>query len=103
MQRVISGRVVETSESCFVTDEIYTTEGEYVLVTKDKRNITVYLDDKKTDHLIIKSLTNTKVIPLKGKIDEEFSEMDLSKGSSVELYYSFSNWYILSSDGIKEQ
>ena len=103
MQRVIAGQVIETSEVCFVTDDNYITDGEYVVITKTNRNITVNLDHTKNDHLIIKSLTNTKIIPIQGKIDEEYSEINLNKGSSIELFFSFGNWYILSSDGIKEQ
>jgi hypothetical protein len=36
-----------------------------------------------------------------GLIDEEYSEINIGKGACVELYFSFGNWYIVSSDGIK--
>jgi hypothetical protein len=36
-------------------------------------------------------------------IDEEYGEMNIGKGASVELYFAFGNWYIVASDGIKEE
>ena len=35
-------------------------------------------------------------------IDEEFNELNIEKGASVELYYAFGVWYIVSSDGLKQ-
>ena len=32
---------------------------------------------------------------------EEYSEINIGKGACVELYFSFGNWYVVSSDGIK--
>jgi hypothetical protein len=49
----------------------------------------------------MKSLTKTKIKPVWGMIDEEYSEINIGKGACVELYFSFGNWYIVSSDGIK--
>lgn len=103
MQRIISGQVVETSEICFVTENNYQTRGESLVITKEKELIVVLLDSSTTDHVIIKSLTNTKIKPIWGLIDEEYSEINIGKGASVELYFSFGNWYIVSSDGIKEE
>jgi len=34
-------------------------------------------------------------------IDEEFDEIELQKGSSVELLSASNWWYIMSSDGLK--
>ena len=102
-QKIISGKVVDTSEICFVTDESYVTGGESVIITKTLENITIKLNSYTTDHIIIKSLTNTKIIPIMGMIDEEYGEMNIGKGASVELYFAFGNWYIVASDGIKEE
>ena len=47
-------------------------------------------------------MTNTTILPLGGLIDEEYSEIQTQKGASVELYYTYGNWYIVSSDGLKQ-
>ena len=101
MERIISGVILKTSEICIVSDTEYITNGESVIVTKIIDNCTVYIDDANTDHVIIKALTNTKIKPIKGLIDEEFNEINIGKGAGVELYYAFGSWYVVSSDGIK--
>jgi carbamoylphosphate synthase large subunit len=101
MERIISGVVLKTSEICIVSDTEYITNGESVIVTKIIDNCTVYIDNENTDHVIIKALTNTKIKPIKGLIDEEFNEINIEKGACVELYYAFGSWYVVSSDGIK--
>ena len=100
-KRIIAGEVVETSEICFVTDANYTTQGESLVITKQLELIEVLLDSSTTDHVIIKALTQTKIKPIWGLIDEEYSEINIGKGACVELYFSFGNWYIVSSDGMK--
>ena len=102
MERVISGVVLKTSEICIVSDNEYTTNGESVIVTKIVDNCTVIINDENTDHVIIKALTNTKIKPIKGLIDEEFNEINIEKGACVELYYAFGSWFIVSSDGLKQ-
>jgi hypothetical protein len=101
MERVISGVVLKTSEICIVSDNQYTTEGESVIVTKLVDNCEVIINQNNTDHVIIKALTNTKIKPIEGLIDEEFNEINIEKGACVELYYAFGSWYVVSSDGIK--
>ena len=100
-KRIIAGEIIETSEICFVTDSNYTTQGESLVVTKTNDLVEVLLDSSTTDHVIIKALTNTKIKPIWGLIDEEYSEINIGKGACVELYFSFGNWYIVSSDGMK--
>lgn len=100
-QRIIAGQVINTSEITFVSNPTYSTEGEALIVTKESKNVEIILDSSTTDHIIVKSLTNTKIKPVWGLIDEEYSEINIGKGACVELYFSFGNWYIVSSDGIK--
>lgn len=100
-QRIIAGQVINTSEITFVSNPSYTTEGEALIVTKELDMIEVVLDSSSTDHVIIKALTKTKIKPIWGLIDEEYSEINIGKGACVELYFSFGNWYVVSSDGIK--
>jgi hypothetical protein len=102
MKRVIGEEVLLTSQVCMVSDETYTTEGESVIITKELELIEVILNHSNTDHVIVKALTNTKIKPIEGLIDEEYSEINIEKGACVELYYAFGSWFIVSSDGLKQ-
>ena len=100
-QRIIAGQTINTSEITFVSNANYTTEGEALIVTKELELIEILLDSSTTNHIIVKALTKTKIKPVWGLIDEEYSEINIGKGACVELYFSFGNWYIVSSDGMK--
>jgi hypothetical protein len=100
-QRIIAGQVINTSEITFVSNASYSTEGEALIVTKESESVEIILDSSTTDHIIVKALTNTKIKPIWGLIDEEYSEINIGKGACVELYFSFGNWYVVSSDGMK--
>ena len=100
-QRLISGQIIETSEIVFISNPSYTTEGEALIVTKEVESTEILLDSSTTDHIIIKALIKTKIKPIWGLIDEEYSEINIGKGACVEMYFSFGNWYVVSSDGIK--
>ena len=102
MKRVIGEEVLLTSQVCMISDETYTTEGESVVITKELELIEVILNHKNTDHVIVKALTKTKIKPIEGLIDEEYSEINIEKGACVELYYAFGSWFIVSSDGLKQ-
>ena len=102
MKRIIGEEVLLTSQVCMISDDTYTTEGESVVITKDLELIEVILNHRNTDHVIIKALTNTKIKPIEGLIDEEFNEINIEKGACVELYYAFGSWFIVSSDGLKQ-
>ena len=102
MKRVIGEEVLLTSQVCMISDDTYTTEGESVVITKDLESIEVILNHRNTDHVIIKALTNTKIKPIEGLIDEEFNDINIEKGACVELYYAFGSWFIVSSDGLKQ-
>lgn len=102
MDRVIGGKIIKTSEIAHISNSEYKTNGECLIITKELSDITIRLDDSTTDHIIIKSLTNTKILPISGRIDEEFNEISIEKGASIELFFSFGNWYIVSSDGLKQ-
>lgn len=99
-QRIINGNIIETSESAVVTNSEYTTNGEYVIVTKGVGSCVIILNEQTTDHVVIKSLINT-IVKSNKLIDEEFNEVELIKGSCVEFKYIGDFWYILSSDGLK--
>lgn len=99
-KRIINGNIVETSDSAIVTNQSYTTNGEYVIITKGVDKCILTLDQSNTDHVVVKSLTET-LVTSNTLIDEEFNEVELSKGSCVEFKYVGNYWYILSSDGLK--
>ena len=88
MKRVIGNQILTTSEVCMVSDETYTTEGESVVITKELEQIEIILNHSNTDHVIVTALTNTKIKPIEGLIDEEFNEINIEKGACVELYYA---------------
>jgi len=99
-KRIINGNVIETSESAIVTNSFYKTNGEYAIVVKGIEKCEVFLDSNTTDHVVIKSLTEV-IVKSEELIDEEFNEVELTKGSCVEFKKIGSFWYILSSDGLK--
>jgi len=99
-KRIINGNVIETSDSVVVTNNTYTTNGEYAIVTKGVENCEIILNSSTTDHVVVKSLTNT-IVKSNELIDEEFNEVELSKGSCVEFKKIGDHWYVLSSDGLK--
>jgi hypothetical protein len=99
-KRIINGNEIITSDSSVVTNKVYKTDGEYVIVIKDVDFCELTLDENTTDHVVIKSLTHVLVKTDK-LIDGEYSEVELDKGSCVEFKYIGGDWYILSSDGLK--
>ena len=94
------GQSVSTKIKKVVNTSTYTTNGEYVIVTKGIDFCVLNLNEQTTDHVVVKSLTNT-IVKSNQLIDEEFNEVELSKGSCVEFKYIGNFWYILSSDGLK--
>jgi len=92
---------LDTFETVVVSDEIYKTNGENLLIIKDVSQSKVKLDSTTTDKIKIKSLTNCTIIPDIGRIDEDWDEISIGRGACVELQFVHGNWYVLSSDGIK--
>lgn len=86
-----------------VTTPSYSIIDEDFILTKKIKECEVilsggYPEGKKIN---IKSLTNTIIKPQIGLIDEEWDELLLEEGSSVQFLSLEGNWYILSSDGLK--
>lgn len=84
-----------------VTESSYTTNGEDLILIKNTEHCNLVLDNTKSDHIIIKVLTNVTITPSIGKIDEYYDELNISKGACVEMVLIENGWYIISSDGIK--
>ena len=101
-KRIINGTLMEGSELSLVSELDYRTNGEFCVIVKGIPQSFVTLDSKTTDHVVIKSLTNVTVRPDLGRIDEEWDEIALGKYACVEFQFVGGNWYILSSDGLKQ-
>lgn len=101
-RRIINGVAIETSEIAIVSENNYKTSGEYVVIIKNVHNCNVTLDSKTSDHVVIKAMAPTNVIPDHGRIDEEWDEIALDKYACVEFMYAGGSWWILSSDGLKQ-
>ena len=92
---------LDTFETVIVSDEIYKTNGENLLIIKDVAQTKVKLDSTTTEKIKIKTLTNCTIMPDIGRIDEDWDEISIGRGACVELQNVNGIWYILSSDGIK--
>jgi hypothetical protein len=101
INRYVNGLLINSSESVVVSEREYKTDGEYSIVVKSIDRCKLILDHNTTTHCVIKALTNVELVPLEGLIDEEWTDIELSKGACVEVKYILHNWYILSSDGLK--
>ena len=102
LERYVNGNLISTSEIAIISDKEFRTKGESFLICKDIDNCKITLDHSTTDHITIKALTKVLLLPSIGKIDEEFDEVLIDKGSCVEFVYTSGNWYIMSSDGLKQ-
>jgi hypothetical protein len=92
---------LNTFETVVISEEVYSTKGEYLLLIKDVSNCKLKLDSTTTDKITIKSLTNCTIMPDMGRIDEDWDEIHIGRGACVELQNIQGVWYILSSDGLK--
>jgi hypothetical protein len=101
-QRIINGQVQETSEISIVSEAYYDTAGESCVVVKSVDNSKLRLNSTTTDHVVVKALTKVLVIPDIGRVDEAYDEIMLDWGACVEFRFCAGNWYILSSDGLKQ-
>ncbi len=101
-KRIIRGEVITTSEISVVSETTYKTNGESCIVVRNVAQSVVVLDSKTTDHIVVKSMTSLTILPDTGKIDEEYDEVVVDKFACIEFRFIGGNWYILSSDGLKQ-
>lgn len=101
-KRIINGHAINTSELSVVSELDYRTNGEFCIIVRGIQQSFITLDSGTTDHVVIKAMTRVTVRPDVGKIDEEWDELVLDKFACVEFQYVGGNWYILSSDGLKQ-
>ena len=94
--------VIDTSEISVVSESDYRTNGESCIIVRGVSESIIILDSKTTDHIVIKSMTKVTIKPDIGKIDEDYDELIADKYSCIEFRFVGGNWYILSSDGLKQ-
>ncbi len=100
--RLINGEILETSEISIISETEYRTNGEECIIVRNVLESIIILDSKTTDHVVIKAMTRVTIKPDKGKIDEDYDELVADKYSCIEFRFCTGNWYILSSDGLKQ-
>ena len=101
-RKIINGISINTSEISVVSETNYKTNGESCIIIRGVTQSTVILDSTTTDHVVIKSMTSITIRPDVGKIDEEYDEIVADKFACIEFRFVGGNWYILSSDGLKQ-
>lgn len=84
-----------------VTVPEHKTNGEEFILVKGINTCRIILNQHTTEHVVIKTLTKVLIIPMIGQIDEQYDEILIDKGACVEFFRVDSNWYIISSDGLK--
>lgn len=83
-----------------VEQPIYKTNNEEFILVKNSVE-KIILDNQNTNEITIKALSTVTVTCTENKIDEEYDEILLEKGSCVQLLKLNNIWYIISSDGLK--
>jgi hypothetical protein len=101
-RKIIGGVAIETSEISVVSEKEYTTTGESCVVVRGVSESIITLDSKTTDHVVVKSMTRLTIKPDIGKIDEDYDEIVADRYACIEFRFVGGNWYILSSDGLKQ-
>jgi hypothetical protein len=101
-KRIIRGEVINASEISVVSESTYKTNGENCIIVRGVSQSVVILDSTNTDHVVVKSMTNLTILPDVGLIDEEYDEVVVDKFACIEFRFVGGNWYILSSDGLKQ-
>ena len=84
-----------------ISDEVYTTGEEVLLIVKDVDYSEVTLNSSVNKKITIKSLTSVLIKTDGNLIDGEWDELLLEKGACVQFQFVDGDWYILSSDGLK--
>jgi hypothetical protein len=101
-RKIINGISINTSEISVVSETNYKTNGESCIIIRGVAQSTVILDSTTTDHVVIKSMTSITIRPDVGKIDEDYDEIVADQYACIEFRFVGGNWYILSSDGLKQ-
>jgi len=98
--KVINGLTIKTSEATLISNSNYKTNGESAIIVKDVKACRIELDSETTENITIKALCEVLIVA-DYSIDDEYDEIQLNAGASVELRFLRDGWFIMSSDGLK--
>jgi hypothetical protein len=98
--KIINGITVKTSGAALISNSHYKTNGEDAIIVKDVKACQIKLDSTTTENITIKALCEVIIVG-DYSIDDEYDEIQLNSGASVELRFLKDGWYIMSSDGLK--
>jgi hypothetical protein len=101
-RKIINGLIIDSSEISVVSELDYRTNGESCIIVRGVLQSVITLDSITTDHVVIKSMTKVTIKPDTGKIDEDYDEIVADQYACIEFRFVGGNWYILSSDGLKQ-
>lgn len=101
-KRIVGGKIVESSEVALVSEASYRTLGEECVIVRGVSQSTITLDSSYSEHIVVKAMTKITILPDFGLIDEEYNEIQADKFACIEFRFVGGNWYILSSDGLKQ-
>lgn len=101
-RKIINGLAIDSSEISVVSELDYKTNGESCIIVRGVSESVITLDSTTTDHIVVKSMTKVTIKPDIGKIDEDYDELVADRYACIEFRYVGGNWYILSSDGLKQ-
>jgi hypothetical protein len=94
--------IILEPEPSSTEQNIYQTLDENFILVTENFNGEIILNNATTEHIVVKCLGYVIIKPLKNKIDNEYDEIELGKGSCVEFLLVEDRWYIISSDGLKQ-
>ena len=101
-RKIINGLIIDSSEISEVSELDYKTNGESCIIVRGVSESVITLNSITTDHVVIKSMTKVTIKPDVGKIDEDYDELVADQYACIEFRFVGGNWYILSSDGLKQ-
>jgi hypothetical protein len=101
-RKIINGLIIDSSEISVVSELDYKTNGESCIIVRGVSKSVITLNSITTDHVVIKSMTKVTIKPDVGKIDEDYDEIVADQYACIEFRFVGGNWYILSSDGLKQ-
>ena len=101
-RKIINGLIIDSSEISVVSELEYKTNGESCIIVRGVSQSVITLNSRTTDHVVIKSMTKITIKPDFGKIDEDYDEIVADQDACIEFRFVGGNWYILSSDGLKQ-
>ena len=101
-RKIINGLIIDSSEISVISELDYKTNGESCIIVRGVSQSVITLNSITTDHVVIKSMTKVTIKPDIGKIDEDYDEIIADQYACIEFRFVGGNWYILSSDGLKQ-